>query len=225
MKRNDQWLSFLVSGLMACGGSTPPPQEPIVQPQPPVAEPAPEPEPTDKAEPDKAPEEEAKPERKERRPLATYNDPVEPVTVGFDGAVIRLDGGAEIRIPSGSLASPRNILFTVNKKHKGDQGRLGEVYALQAQVPNQQVQVSNVRASQPLSSNGDPFILKLPIPGQGESANLAVESVEVDDKGRGKSTWTIVARTKLETSDSGNKAVFEISQLPDAHVHLTTRNP
>jgi len=96
---------------------------------------------------------------------------------------------------------------------------------LQAQVPNQQVQVSNVRASQPLSSNGDPFILKLPIPGQGDSANLAVESVEVDDKGRGKSTWTIVARTKLETSDSGNKAVFEISQLPDAHVHLTTRNP
>ena len=225
MKRNGLiWACpVLVLSLVACGGSTPPPEEP--KPQPPVAAPAPEPEPTAEAKPETPPPEEDKPEPKDRRPLAVYNDPTEPVTVGFDGAVIRLEGGAELRIPSGSLGTPRNIFFTVNKKHKGGQGKLGDVYALQAQIPNQQVQVSDARASRPMPSSGDAFVVKLPIPGNSESANLAVESVELDDKGRGKSTWTVIARTKVETADAGNKAVFELTQLPDAHVHLTTRDP
>lgn len=224
MKRNGlTWACpVLIFVLAACGGGTPPPEEP----KPPVAavpepEPEPEPAPVVDAEPEPAEE----PAQEARRPLATFNDPTEPITVGFDGAVIRLQGGGELRIPTGALASPQNILFTVNKKNKGSAGKIGDVYTLEAQIPGQKVQMQDVRASRPVASNGNPFILKLPLPGNTESANLAVESVELDDKGRGKSTWSVVERTKIETADTGNKAVFEITQLPDASVHLTNKNP
>jgi hypothetical protein len=37
-----------------------------------------------------------------------------------------------------------------------------------------------------------------------------------------KSAWRVVSMTKLEEADKGNKAVFEVDELPDGHVHLTT---
>jgi hypothetical protein len=208
--------------LTACGGGTPPPEEP----KPPVAAiPEPEPEPDPVADKEPEPVAEKEPAQEDRRPLAIFNDPTEPVTIGLDGAVIRIQGGGELRIPKGALASPRNILFTVNRKHKGSPGRIGDVYTLEAQIPGQKVQMQDVRASRPVASSGNPFILKLPLPGNTESANLAVETVEVDEKGRGKSTWSVLERTKVETADTGNSAVFEIGQLPDASVHLTNKNP
>ena len=212
----------LVLSSVACGGSSPPPEEPT----PTLSEvaPPPEPEPTAEKAPEPAQEEAAKPQQRDRRPLAIVSDPSGPITVGFDGAIIR-QGDAEIRIPNGALVSPRNIVFTVDKRHKGDRGKIGEVYTLQIEIPDTQVQIPTARVSRPIESNTEPFLLKLPIPAGAEVANLAVESTGVDEKGRAKSTWVVVRQTKLETSDSGNKAVFELIQLPDAHVHLTTATP
>jgi len=116
-------------------------------------------------------------------------------------------------------------VFIVDRRGKGDQGKVGDIYTLQNHVPDTQVQLADVRASRPLDTDGDAFVLKLPIPGNGATANLAVETVELDAKGKGKSTWTVFPVTKVETSDDGNKAVFNLPQLPDSRVHLTTRTP
>lgn len=209
---------IIVTLAAACGGGTPPAEQP--KPEPTVA-PPPEPEPAadpaDAAAPEAAPE-----EPKQTRPLAIYPNPDGPVTVGLDGAVIRL-GGAELRLPGGSMASARNVWFKVDSRYKGGPGQIGDVYLIEVQLPDHKYQVGEARASRAHPTSGDPFILKLPLPAGKESANLSVETVEVDDKGRGKSTWVVIAQTKVETADTGNRVVFEMSQLPDAHVHLTTK--
>jgi hypothetical protein len=79
--------------------------------------------------------------------------------------------------------------------------------------------------SHPVASSSDPFIIKLPLPKGVDKANLAIESVENDAKGRLKSSWRVIPMTKLETSDDGNRAVFEVRELPDAHVYLTNQDP
>ena len=81
------------------------------------------------------------------------------------------------------------------------------------------------RPSNPVASSGKPFVLKLPLPKGTDKANLAIESVQPGAKGRSKSTWRVIPMTKLETSDDGNRAVFEIRELPDAHVYLTSQDP
>jgi len=215
---------IVVLSLVACGGSSPPAEEPKVPP--PVVAPSPEPEPVAEPATVTPPAEDAKPEPREpRAPIAVIENPAGPVTVGYNGAVFRLDGGAELRVPYGAFARAQNIVFSIDSKHKGDQGKVGDVFLVQTEVPDSSIQVAVVRASRPVRSSGDPFVLKLPIPGNSDIGNLAVETVEVDDKGRGKSTWTVVARSKLETADTGNRAVFELPQLPDGHVHVTTRSP
>jgi len=210
----------------ACGGTTPPPEQP--KPEPTVAPPPPPPEPEPEAkeapkpaEPEEPPEEAAGP----KRPMAIYNDPSGAVTVGLDGAVIRIGGGAELRIPGGTMSAARNVVFSVDKRFRGDQGKIGDAYLIEVQVPDQQYQVGEARVSRPFPSSGDVFVVKLPLPSGKDSANLAVETVEVDGKNRGKSTWTIMPQSKLESADTGNKAVFEMRMLPDAHVHLTTKTP
>jgi hypothetical protein len=153
--------------------------------------------------------------------MAIYDNPTGPVTVGFDGAVVR-SGRAELRIPPGALTSPRNIVFMVDRNSRGHTGKIGDVYSLEVQVPNEQYEVGDARRSNPEPTGGNPFQLKLPLPAGRDSANLAVESVAVNEKGRGKSTWIVIAMTKPESADTGNRAVFELANLPDAHVHLTT---
>lgn len=209
----------------ACGGSTPPPAEP--KPEPAVTTPPPPPEPEPVAEEKKPAEPEEAPPPKEdtgpKRPLATYNSPTGPVTVGLDGAVVRLANGAELRIPGGSLNVARNVGFSVDSRFRGDTGKIGDAYLIEVQVPDRKYEMGEAHVSRPHPTSGDNFIIKLPLPAGKDAANLAVETVEMDAKNKGKSTWTIVAQTKLESADTGNKAVFEIKLLPDAHVHLTTK--
>ena len=207
--------------LVACGGATPPPAEPPKAPEP-VAAPEPEPEPAteDKAEPKEEPKDEPAPKR-QAGPMATYNNPTEAVTVGLDGAVIRV-GAAELRIPSGSFTSAHNVLFSLDTRYRGTKGKVGDIYRIEVQVPNQSYQMGNARPSQPLPTQGDAFVIKLPLPSGKDSANLAVENVSLDDKGRASSSWSVRAMTKVETSDDGGKAVIETNELPDGHVHLTT---
>ena len=224
-------VAWLLAGLMGgCGGATPPAQSaesPPVSKATVTEQPAEPAEPTAAAELSKPPEateteEPAKP-KGQRRPMAIFNDSTEPVTVGVDGAVFRLQGGAEVRIPYGAFGTPRNVLFSVNSKAKGTAGKLGEVYTIQLWLPEMQIDLAKPRTSSPVESSSDPFVIKLPIPGQGQSANLAVETMTVDDKGKAASQWAVVARTKLETSDDGDKAVFELLRLPDGAIHLTSK--
>jgi hypothetical protein len=213
---------FLLMALLACGAGTPPPAEahdPAAM-TPPESEAPPA---ADAQQDAAAPNvEEPKEASKPAGTMAVYDTPTAPVTVGLDGAVIRIGNGPELRIPSGSMRSACNVLFVVDKKNRGHRGKLGDVYTIEVQVPEQQNPAGEARPSRPEPTGADSFVLKLPLPAGKESASLAVESVEVDAKGRGRSKWTVVAMSKVEPADDGKCAVFEMANLTDAHVHLTT---
>ncbi len=171
------------------------------------------------------PADEAKPKTASGRPLAIYEGQTGPMTVAFDGAAFRLEG-AEIRIPTGALRDARNIVFTVDKKVKGAPGKVGVVYLIDIQMPERQYVLGQDTQSRTETSRSTPFIIKLPLPAGVSSGNLAVESVTNDEKtNKPRSSWSVYGMTKLESSDGGNRAVFEVPVLPDGHMHVTTSQP
>lgn len=160
------------------------------------------------------------------RVVPTYTGTNQPTTVGTDGAVFRTDDGAELRIPTGWFREPRNVLFVIDRKGRATTGKIGNLYEIHVQRPDIQYTIGAESPSETIQSMSDPFVLKLPLPGGTNSANLAVETLIADPKSKKpKSTWAVAGMSKLETADSGNKAVFEITLLPDGHVHLTTSAP
>lgn len=217
---------FLV--VAACGGGPTPPAD---TPAPKATATTPPPEPTASAKatdtPDAAaPEPPAKPKPAAGGVVPIYSGATEPQTIGTIGAVFRIDDGAELRIPTGWFNASRNILMAVDKKGKGTTGKLGAVYEIHVQMPDTQFRMGEESPSDSITSQADPFVIKLPLPKGTESASIAIESIALDAKTkRNKSTWTVMAQTKVETADTGNKAVFELRTLPDGHVHLTTQAP
>jgi hypothetical protein len=158
-------------------------------------------------------------------PAPTFEDSASPVTVGVLGAIFRVSG-AELRIPAQSLASPRNVLFVVDKKSKGSAGKLGQVFQILLQTPEREFVLGQDQPSAAEPTSSSPFIVKLPLPNGTESANLAVETISVDEKTKKmKSAWAVVPMTKKETADTGNRAVFELNACPDGRVHLTSSAP
>lgn len=230
-------VSFVVFAAAACGGgSTQPPQAP---PPAPVATvvPAPEPEPEPVTEEADAGTEaadattaDAEPETTQlrpssNRPMTIIMDPTTPQTVAYDGAVVRLSNGAELRLPAGSLSDQRNIVFFVDQKAKGTKGKVGDVYQLRLEIPGRSYVMGQARPSEPVDSAGPNFVMKLPLPQGMESANLAVEQVTQGANQRTKSEWRVIPMTKLETADPNNRAVFELRSLPDGYLHLTSQAP
>lgn len=216
----------LASSVAGCAGATPAPA-----PEAPAPEPASLPEPAgdelhDAGQLDAEaalPKEPPAP----RRPLAIYENAAQLTTTGGDGAVFRLPGGVELRIPTNALKTPYNILLQPDKKAKGQKGKLGEVYLLELQVPNKEYFPGDVEASLECASfTGEPFIIKLPLPAGTTSASLAVESVSVDEKTKKPQySWTVVPMTRSESYEAGYRAVFEFQSLPDGRLHLTSEAP
>jgi hypothetical protein len=171
----------------------------------------------------------AKPEPAAGRPMAVLEGMNVPQTIATGGAIMRLDSGGELRIPVDALLEPRNILIIADKKARASAGKIGDVYDITVQVPGMQYKIGEESASAPIRTQGLPFVIKLPLPGGAKSASLAIETVTIDPKKTGKaaqkSTWNVVSMTKLEEADTGNRAVFELDELPDGHVHLTTAKP
>jgi hypothetical protein len=229
MKRS-RWLAApgLWILMAACSGGTPPPAEaPPIPSAAPAPPPAPMVEAADAAPPDAAAEK-PKPTPAAGRPMAVLEGMTEPQTIASSGAIMRLENGAELRVPVDALLDPRNVLIAVDKKMRGSAGKIGDVYDITVQIPGMQYKIGEEAASAPIKTQGSPFVIKLPL-GKATSANLAIETVTMAKKKTGKetpkSTWSVVPMTKLEESDQGNKAVFEIEELPDGHVHLTSAKP
>jgi hypothetical protein len=213
----------------ACSGGTPPPAS---TPPAPVASQAPPPvaqvEPADAGPADvEAPK--AKPAPAGGRPMAVLEGVTQPTTIASGGAIMRLDTGAELRVPVDSLLEPRNILMIVDKKARASAGKIGDVFDITVQTPGLQYRIGEEATSAPIKTQGGPFVIKLPLPAGTKSASMAIETVTVDPKKTGKaalkSSWHVVSMTKIEEADQGNKAVFEMDELPDGHVHLTSAKP
>jgi hypothetical protein len=213
--------------VAACGGGTPQPTEPSVPKTPATSAPepassAPAAEPVEAGAPEAAAPK--KPGMASGQVVPIYQGATEAQTIGTIGAVFRTDDGAELRIPGGWFNAPRNVLFAGAKKGKSTTGKLGNVYEIHVQMPDTTFRMGEENPSQIITSQSDPFIIKLPLPKGTESASLAVETISQDPKTkRNKSTWTFGSQTKLETADTGNRAVFELTTLPDGNLHLSSQ--
>ena len=209
----------------ACGGEpTPPPAKPE---PPPAATPAPTP--TETAAPEAPPPEPTAtadagppppPKAAEERPpvLMSSESELQSIFTTSPGAKLELGddaGRAVFRIREGSLPSPHIITFKVEPKGKSTGVPIGKIYRML-------VQIENSAALPTVESLDKPFELSFPA-GNKKDANLAIGEVKVDDKGREKITWTIVAPERID--DATATAHFKIKAIGNYFLHVTAKPP
>lgn len=208
--------------LLACSGDPPPPvvppPQPTVAPAPtvdpaPTADPAPTVDPS--ADADAGP---PKPTLSGRPPVLRSSDSEITDTFGSNPAA-KLEIGenekAILKIPENALERGYNITFKIEPKGKSTGVAIGKIYRTMAQVAGQADYGRVVTA-------GEPFQLQMPA-GNKKDANLAIGEILVDERGKEKITWTVVAPTKID--DVSGTAYFDLSFLGDAYIHITTKAP
>jgi hypothetical protein len=212
-------LTLAATLAAACGSEPPPPPE---TPKAPVTAP---PEPIATTEPTAAPVETAAPEgdagapkkASSGRPPILKSDPVEITDTFGSTPAARLEIGdkelASLRIPENALDRGTNVTFKLDPKGKNGGGLVGKVYRVTMIVPPSATPVK-------ITSGGDPFELRLPA-GNKKDANLAMGEITVDDKGKEKVVWTVVAPTKID--DATATAYFDVPSLGDQWLHVTTK--
>jgi len=202
---------------LACGGdekaSTPPPQPST---PPPVASHEPEPvaSATASASASAAPE-----PKKAGRMVVGFSDPLS-VEHTFGQAPAKIEIGdkeiATLRIPEDAIHNAVNLTFRIEKQGKSTGTPVGKVYRVFSIRPPSQEPVD-------LVTNSDPFKFILPA-GSKKDANLAIGDIGKDPKtGAEKITWKIIAPTKID--DVNNQATFEIGEIKNYLLHVTTKAP
>lgn len=124
-------------------------------------------------------------------------------------------GRAVFRIREGALSSPHIFTFKVDKKGKTTGIPVGKVYRTL-------VQIENSSETPKLDTVDKPFEFTFPTAGK-KDVNLAIGEVVVDDKGREKITWTIVAPEKID--ESMNVAFFKLPAVGNFFMHMTLKAP
>lgn len=121
---------------------------------------------------------------------------------------------AVLVIPEFALERGHNITFKLEPKGKSDGLPVGKVFHVMAQVggsPNFTTVVSV----------GPAFQLQMPA-GSKKNANLAIGSISQDAKtGRETVSWKVIAPKRID--DATGVAYFELTELPDAYVHVTAK--
>ena len=153
------------------------------------------------------------------RPPVLKTDPVEAAdTFGYSPAA-KLQVGekdfATLKIPENALKTATNVTFKIEKSGKSNGPPVGKIYHVIAVVPP-------ATSAEPLPTNGPPFEVVLPA-GAKKDANLAVGEITVDNNGREKIKWSIIAPTKID--DVSNLAYFELQALGNLYIHVTTKAP
>jgi hypothetical protein len=228
-------LAALAASAAACGGSTPeatsPEGIPLVAPPPGRAETPTETATTQPAASASASASAAKPPPPAPggAPMAIIDGDTEvSTTIGYRGGKIRLNGGAELTVPPGALADGLAFTFGLTPT-KGPQavtphrGALGPTYkVLIRRVEGGEVIGSAVAgATTPLTSEGPPLVLKLPLPPNAKAGNLAL-ATSPDPK---KPGFKVYPSSSVETGEPG-KAVFQLTTLPgEGALHLTSAEP
>lgn len=229
-------LAALAAFAAACGGSTPeatsPEGIPLVAPPPGRAE-----TPTETATTRPAASASASasagaakpPPPAGGSPMAIIDGDTEvSTTIGYRGGKIRLSSGAELTLPPGALADGLAFTFSLTPT-KGPQavtphrGALGLTYkVLIRRVEGGETIGSAVAgATTPLTSEGPPLVLKLPLPPNAKAGNLAL-ATSPDPK---KPGFKVYASSSIEGGEPG-KAVFQLTALPgEGALHLTSAEP
>jgi hypothetical protein len=147
------------------------------------------------------------------RPPVLKMDPTEiSDTFGVSpGAKLELGSDPEkavMRIPEGAFETGVNVTFKLDPKGKTTGILIGKVYHLTAVIPPSGTPVRIVTV-------GGPFELQLPA-GNKKDANLAIGEI-----GGGRVTWKVIAPKKID--DVAGIAYFEITELYDHYLHVTTK--
>jgi hypothetical protein len=217
---------FLAALFIGCGGGEPapavPPPAPSAAPAPPPPEPtasasaaaeAPAPSASASAAP-------AKPQSS-GRPAVLKSDPTS-VTDSFGsspGAKIEIGEGKEVatlRIQENTLGQLTNVTFKLDAKGKSNGAPGGKIYHLTPVLPPDGKPVTVP------SNNGTPFEFSLPGGGK-RGANLAIGSIETDASGREKIKWQVIAPKRVD--EGTGVAYFELTDLKDAYLHVTSKAP
>lgn len=119
------------------------------------------------------------------------------------------------KIPENALGQGTNITFKLDPKGKANGAPIGKIYRLISVIPP-------ADAPTPVTTNGPPFELSLPA-GNKKDANLAIGKTETDDKGHEKLKWTVIAPKRID--DATGIAYFELTELSDYFLHITTKPP
>jgi hypothetical protein len=120
-----------------------------------------------------------------------------------------------LKIPENAFGKGTVLNFKIDAKGKAGGGLIGKILHLTLSVPP---------ATEPatVTSEGDPFELQMPA-GTKKDANLAVGTVTVDDKGREKITWKVIAPKRID--DAIGVAYFDLTTLSESFLHVTTKAP
>ena len=117
-------------------------------------------------------------------------------------------------IPEFALDRGHNITFKLDPKGKSYGAPVGKIFHVMAQVggsPNYTT----------VASVGPAFQLQFAA-GTKKEANLAIGSIAQDEKtARETVTWKVIAPKRID--DATGTAYFELTELPDAYLHVTTR--
>lgn len=234
-KSSSPWLwtsaACAAIALAACGGEQPAPVAPtdptsalpMTTPTGVPAAPAPEPSSVASAEPASSAAADAGAPPKSsgggRPPVLKTDDT--SITDTFGSAPAKLEigddkGRAILRIPEGSLDKGYNITFQLDPKAKSGGAQVGKLYRIKSQVAGAQDFMQ-------VATTGDPFELAMPAGGK-KDANLAIGETTVDDKGKEKIKWTVIAPKRID--DATNMAWFDLPALGgDTVIHITTKAP
>jgi hypothetical protein len=120
-----------------------------------------------------------------------------------------------LKIPDSAFGKGTILQFKIDPKGKAGGGLIGKILHLAVFSPP---------ATEPatVTSEGQPFELQMPA-GSKKDANLAIGTVTVDDKGREKITWKVIAPKRID--DAIGIAYFELTTLSESFLHVTTKAP
>ena len=120
---------------------------------------------------------------------------------------------AVLKIPENALDQGYLITFRVEPKGKSTGVPIGKIYRTMSQIAGQ---ASFTKAT----TAGAPFELQL-LAGNKKDANLAIGEILLDDKGREKISWSVIAPKKID--DTLGVAYFDLTFLGDAYLHVTAK--
>ena len=118
-----------------------------------------------------------------------------------------------LKIPENAFGKGTVLNFKIDAKGKAGGGLIGKILHLNVSVPPD-------TAPATVTTEGEPFELQMPA-GTKKDANLAVGTISVDDKGREKITWKIIAPKRID--DAIGVAYFDLSTLSESFLHVTSK--
>jgi hypothetical protein len=137
--------------------------------------------------------------------LLMSRDSLIETSVDEGGARLTLGSKARLTLPRGSVSGSM-VHFAIAGSNRQGPALLGKIY----------------ETAPALSSQGDPFVLELPMPRGRKSANFAISRISKKNGGE-QLVWDVKAATSID-SEKG-MAVLELSELPEGWVHLTAKRP